>query len=48
VAGQDITTMPESERDAFRRDRVGFVFQSYNLISNLTALDNVLLPYIPI
>src|SRR5262249_17444497 len=48
VAGQDITTMPEAERDAYRRNRVGFVFQSFNLISNLTALDNVLLPYIPI
>ncbi len=47
VAGQDITTIPESERDGFRRDRVGFVYQSYNLINNLTAVENVLLPYIP-
>jgi putative ABC transport system ATP-binding protein len=34
--------MPESERDAFRRNRVGFIYQSFNLIANLTAVDNVL------
>jgi putative ABC transport system ATP-binding protein len=47
VAGHDITTMSEPERDAYRRDRVGFVYQSFNLIGNLSAVDNVLLPYIP-
>jgi putative ABC transport system ATP-binding protein len=47
VAGQDITTMSEAERDDYRRNRVGFVFQSFNLIGNLKAVDNVLLPYIP-
>jgi putative ABC transport system ATP-binding protein len=47
VAGQDITAMSEAERDDYRRNRVGFVYQSFNLISNLSALDNVLLPYIP-
>ena len=39
--------MTEAEQDAYRRDRVGFVFQSFNLIGNLSAVDNVLLPYIP-
>jgi putative ABC transport system ATP-binding protein len=48
VADQDITAMSEAERDDFRRNRVGFVYQSFNLISNLTAVDNVLLPYIPV
>ena len=48
VADQAITSMPEAERDAFRRKRVGFIYQSFNLIGNLTAVDNVLLPYIPI
>ena len=48
VADQAITSMPEDERDAFRRKRVGFIYQSFNLIGNLTAVDNVLLPYIPI
>jgi putative ABC transport system ATP-binding protein len=48
VSGQDITAMTESQRDDYRRNRVGFVYQSFNLISNLSALNNVLLPYIPI
>jgi putative ABC transport system ATP-binding protein len=48
VADQDLTTMSEAERDDFRCNRVGFVYQSFNLISNLTAVDNVLLPYIPV
>ena len=48
VADQEITAMSEAKRDDFRRNRVGFVYQSFNLISNLTAVDNVLLPYIPI
>jgi putative ABC transport system ATP-binding protein len=47
VAGRDITAMSEAERDEYRRDRVGFVYQSFNLISNLSAVGNVLLPYIP-
>ncbi len=48
VAGQEITAMPEDDRDAYRRNRVGFVFQTFNLIPNLSAIDNVLLPYIPL
>ena len=47
VADRDITAIPEIERDDYRRNRVGFVYQSYNLIGNLTAVENVLLPYIP-
>ena len=48
VAGQDITAMSEAERDDYRRNRVGFVYQGFNLIGNLSAVDNVLLPYMPI
>jgi putative ABC transport system ATP-binding protein len=48
VAGHDLTAMSEADRDDFRRNRVGFIFQSYNLISNLKAVDNVLLPFIPV
>ncbi len=48
VADHDITAMSEPGRDAYRRDRVGFVYQSFNLIGNLSAVDNVLLPYIPV
>ena len=47
VADRDITAIPDAERDDYRRNRVGFVYQSYNLIGNLTAVENVLLPYIP-
>jgi putative ABC transport system ATP-binding protein len=47
VADHEITAMSEPGRDAYRRDRVGFVYQSFNLIGNLSAVDNVLLPYIP-
>jgi putative ABC transport system ATP-binding protein len=47
VAGREVTAMSEAERDDYRRNRVGFVYQSFNLISNLSAVDNVLLPYIP-
>src|SRR5690348_2705470 len=48
VGEKDVTTMSEADRDDYRRNRVGFVYQSFNLISNLSALNNVLLPYIPI
>jgi putative ABC transport system ATP-binding protein len=47
VHGRDVTAMTESEQDDYRRGEVGFVYQSFNLIGNLSALDNVLLPYIP-
>jgi putative ABC transport system ATP-binding protein len=48
VEGRDLTVMTESEQDDYRRNQVGFVFQAFNLISNLSALGNVLLPYIPL
>ncbi|MGQ0751239.1 MAG: ABC transporter ATP-binding protein [Betaproteobacteria bacterium] len=44
VAGQPLNTLPESGLTAFRRDTVGFVFQSFNLIPNLSALENIMLP----
>jgi putative ABC transport system ATP-binding protein len=47
VEGRDLTAMSESEQNAYRRDRVGFIFQSFNLISNLTAVENVLVPFLP-
>jgi putative ABC transport system ATP-binding protein len=47
VADRDLTGMSESLRDDYRRSQVGFIYQSFNLINNLSALDNVLLPYIP-
>jgi len=48
VENWDITAMTEPEQDAYRRERVGFVYQSFNLIGNLSAVGNVLLPYIPL
>ena len=47
VAGKRLSELPTSERDEFRRRDVGFVFQSFNLLSNLSAVDNVLVPYLP-
>jgi len=44
VAGRDLGAVPESELTRFRRETVGFVFQTFNLIPNLTALENVTLP----
>src|SRR5829696_10391983 len=44
LAGRDITRMREGALTRLRRDRVGFVFQSYNLLSELTVRQNVLLP----
>ena len=39
--------MKEAEQDAVQRKKLGFIFQQFNLIHNLTAVDNVLLPFIP-
>jgi putative ABC transport system ATP-binding protein len=47
VEGVDLTAMSEAETNAYRRDQIGFIFQSFNLISNLTAVENVLVPYLP-
>ncbi len=47
VEGTDLTTMSEAESNTYRRDKVGFIFQSFNLISNLTAVENVLIPFLP-
>ncbi len=47
VDGQDLLAMSESAQNGYRRDQVGFIFQSFNLISNLTALENVLVPFMP-
>jgi putative ABC transport system ATP-binding protein len=41
VAGQDITTAHRAERFAFRRHAVSFIFQTFNLLGGLTAIENV-------
>ena len=44
IAGQDLFALNEDERAALRAHKVGFVFQSFQLLGNLTALENVMLP----
>jgi putative ABC transport system ATP-binding protein len=41
---KEITALDEDGRAALRADNIGFVFQSFHLISSLTALENVMLP----
>jgi len=44
VDGQDITRLSPRELVHYRGRKIGFVFQSYNLVPNLTATENVMLP----
>jgi len=44
VAGSDLGRMGETDLARFRRDHIGFVFQFFHLLPNLTALENVLIP----
>jgi putative ABC transport system ATP-binding protein len=44
VNGNDITKLSSHELTHYRCSQIGFVFQSYNLVPNLTALENVMLP----
>lgn len=44
IAGKHIERMDEKQLVAFRRENVGFIFQSYNLLATLNALENVALP----
>jgi putative ABC transport system ATP-binding protein len=44
VGDVDLTTLPEKDLTKLRRDRIGFVFQAFNLIPTLTAAENITLP----
>lgn len=44
IAGQHIEKSNENQLVAFRRERVGFIFQSYNLLGTMNAVENVALP----
>ena len=43
IAGQDIATLDDTKLTQLRRDRMGFVFQSFNLVPTLTAAENITL-----
>ena len=47
VFGRPLTEFTHRERDEFRRREVGFIFQNFNLLGNLSAVDNVLVPFLP-
>lgn len=47
VGGRALSRLGRRERDLYRRDQVGFVFQNFNLLANLTAVENVLVPFLP-
>ncbi|MFH5803800.1 ABC transporter ATP-binding protein [Alienimonas sp. DA493] len=43
IGGVNLTALPEASRDRFRAQRIGYVFQTFHLLSAFTALENVLL-----
>lgn len=43
IDGVNVTRLPEAARDRFRAERIGFVFQTFNLLPAFSALENVLL-----
>lgn len=44
IDGMDVLNMKEEQLSAFRRDKLGFLFQDYNLLDTLTVKENILLP----
>jgi len=46
IAGVDVTNLSEKQWALFRQKNIGFVFQSYNLMPTLTALENVAIPLV--
>ncbi|BHH86012.1 ABC transporter ATP-binding protein [Desulforhopalus sp. 52FAK] len=48
VAGKDVVKLPERFLTEVRRERFGFIFQQFNLIRDLSVLENVLLPLYPL
>lgn len=44
VGGRELTGLPDHDLISYRLKEIGFVFQNYNLVPNLTALENVMLP----
>jgi putative ABC transport system ATP-binding protein len=44
LAGEDVSRLSDAQRSGLRLRRIGFVFQTYNLLPGMSALDNILLP----
>jgi len=44
IGGEDLTRLSEKQLTLLRRERIGFVFQAFNLVPTLTAEENILLP----
>ena len=47
VDGTSLQSMTTHQRDRFRREEAGFIFQNFNLLANLTAVEHVLVPFLP-
>ena len=45
VKSTELTTMTRGERAAFRRNHIGFIFQFFNLLQELTVLENLMIPF---
>jgi putative ABC transport system ATP-binding protein len=48
IDGENISTLNASQLADFRRDKIGFIFQQFNLIPTLSVIENVMLPLLPI
>jgi putative ABC transport system ATP-binding protein len=46
--GEDLAPLEPARKDELRRRDIGFIFQSFNLLPNLNAVDNVLVPFLPV
>src|SRR6478736_5638307 len=44
IGETELTTLSDKQMTQLRRDRIGFVFQAFNLVPTLTALENITLP----
>jgi len=47
VGQHQLANLTATQRDAYRREEVGFIFQNFNLLGNLDAVENVLVPFMP-